>query len=288
MLHHLWLFCKRLAVLLPGLIIAALAVRVALPYTPCPILLGFIIVIAYAVGAYVLVPMAVRFWHMVRPTSTLPLYSQTPDGFAADPINIGLIGSRRELRAAMEAIGWRQARSLTLRSVLKTIAAVIFHRSYPDMPVSNLFLFGRPQDIAFEKQMLHEGRGSRHHVRFWATTLEDVEEGTIAGARRPNRAAQQIGSSMLWAGAASRDVGITFAAGELKFTHAVSPNTNREREVLAKHLMTEATAHRVTAVRLHEPYSLSSFAWSRLFKTDGTMLVLRLAGKQPSGPVVPS
>src|SRR6516225_12127201 len=54
----------------------------------------------------------------------------------------------------------------TLRSSLHIAESTIFHRPYDDAPVSNLFLFGREEDLAFEKPVDNDAR-RRHHVRFW-------------------------------------------------------------------------------------------------------------------------
>ncbi len=276
MLHYIWLLCKRAALLLPGLFLAYLATLAVLPSLNWRINLGLSVLIAYVIGAYFVLPAVLRLFHMHTPTEHVPLYSITPDGFASDPVNVGIVGSRRQLIAAMEAIGWHRAQHISVRSAAHTIWAVLFHRSYGTMPISNLYLFGRPQDIGFEREVIKEGRGHRHHVRFWATTLKSIEQGTIFSGRKPSRAEQQIAERTLWAGAASKDIGVIFAAGTLKITHAVSPNTNHERALLVERLEAHGKAALVATVQLDEPYSLPNFAWSRALNTDGKMAVLRL------------
>ncbi len=43
------------------------------------------------------------------------------------------------------------------------------HRSYPTVPVSNLYVFGRVQDLAFEKPTTDEQNCG--HIRIWNTGL---------------------------------------------------------------------------------------------------------------------
>ncbi len=47
-------------------------------------------------------PALIRLFRIIHPPDHLPLYCVTPDGFASDPLNIGLISTRRQLIHAME------------------------------------------------------------------------------------------------------------------------------------------------------------------------------------------
>jgi hypothetical protein len=66
----------------------------------------------------------------------------------------------------MTSAGWFPADPITFASSVRIAADTVFRRPDDDAPVSNLFLFGRKQDLAFE-QPLAGGPGKRHHVRFW-------------------------------------------------------------------------------------------------------------------------
>ncbi len=77
------------------------------------------------------------------------------------------------------------------------------------MPVSNLFLFGRKADLAFEKPLGDSPR-ERHHVRFWRT------EKTHAG--RP-----------AWIGSAAFDIGVELSRTTGQVTHHISPDSDAER-----------------------------------------------------------
>src|SRR4051794_24579999 len=64
------------------------------------------------------------------------------------------------------ATGWSQADKLDLTSSARMVFAFVFGRSYSTAPFSTLYLFGRGQDIGFEKAIDNSPR-RRHHVRFW-------------------------------------------------------------------------------------------------------------------------
>jgi LssY C-terminus len=66
----------------------------------------------------------------------------------------------------MRAAGWYPANPITVTSSMRIAADTVLRRPDDDAPVSNLFLFGRKQDLAFEQPM-PGGPGKRHHVRFW-------------------------------------------------------------------------------------------------------------------------
>src|SRR5208282_5387170 len=105
--------------------------------------------------------------------------------------NSALIGTEEEVDAAMLSAGWLPADPITLKSSLRIAAGTVLRRSYDDAPVSNLFLFGHKQDLAFEQSVGTDPR-RRHHVRFWRA--EQVDE-----LSRP-----------LWFGAATFDTKVGF------------------------------------------------------------------------------
>lgn len=281
MLPALWLTCKRLAVLAPGIIVVAVFAGVIVPYFSQRVHFAIVVALAYLLAAYVIIPAIWRTLRLMAPAKHLPLYCTTPDGFASDPINIGLIGSRRQLVETMEAAGWQIARPITPRSITHTMYAIIFDRSFPTTPMSSLYLFGRKQDISFERELIEEGRGHRQHVRFWATSLIDLEDAGPIKVKHLNHKERQAADKLLWAGAASHDIGITFAKGVLQLTHAVASNTNYARGTIIRQLESLDLAKLLSLIRLDNPYRLPNFAWSRTLQSDGQMAVMELT-KEPA------
>ena len=113
----------------------------------------------------------------------------------------------------IRSAGWFLADPLGLRSDLKIAADTVLERSYDDAPVSNLFLFGRREDLAFEKPVGHDPK-QRHHVRFWKSTELD-DKG------RP-----------LWFGSVTYDkrVGLSYTTGQI--THHIDADIDVERDGL--------------------------------------------------------
>lgn len=276
MFSYLWLLFKRFAVLIPGIVVAYFSTLTLVPYFHHRLPLAAAVFVTYVLVAYLIIPFVWRALRIFFPAQHLPLYCVTPDGYASDPLNIGLVGSRKQLIAAMEAAGWHQALPTTPKTIVTMVAAIVFKRTYHGTPMSNLYLFGRKQDIGFELQLADEGRGHRHHVRFWATTLHDIQEAETAKVKGRSRKEQEIAERLLWAGAASRDIGVTLAKGTFQLTHAVSPNTNGERSLIVNQLEERELGKTVSIIRLYKPYRLPNFAWSRSLRSDGKMAILRL------------
>jgi len=81
---------------------------------------------------------------------TDPLTNFTRDGVPSDPLNIRVVGSAGQLAAAFAWAGWYRADEIDLVTSLRIIIDAVFGRKYASAPVSNLYLFGRRQDYAFE------------------------------------------------------------------------------------------------------------------------------------------
>src|SRR5262249_22925173 len=132
-------------------------------------------ILAYLAVAYVLLPaLWKRYTHKHPSLEDLPGVTSTADGIPADPINVALIGTRVEVMTIMLAGKWYPGDKLTLRSRLEIAAASRFKRAFNGARVSNEFLLGRKQDLAFE-QAVGDNPRHRHHVRFWESDKRDPD-----------------------------------------------------------------------------------------------------------------
>jgi hypothetical protein len=92
-----------------------------------------------------------------------------------DPVNLALIGTLHQLRTAFATAGWSEADRLGLASSWRMVRAFVLNSPYPTAPFSTLYLFGRGQDIGFQKAIDNSPR-KRHHIRFWASSLARAED----------------------------------------------------------------------------------------------------------------
>lgn len=271
---------KRFALLLPGLIIAYLSVFNIFPWLNDHLPVVAALIFTYFLGAYVLIPAGVRLVRIVVPAKHLPLYCVTPDGFASDPINIGLIGTRQELIDAMTAAGWYEADKHTLKNALREALSTVYGWSYPQAPMSHLYLFGRMQDVGFQIPIKDAPAGSRHHVRFWATTYRDGNQLDVRSIDWHNREAHVQHDRLLWVGAASRDIGVAFIRHNAQITHMIDPDTDQERELIVANLQDAKLATTKHRVKLGDPYKLTNRVWRGYLQTDGYMTVMELRPKK--------
>ena len=275
MTNYLVRFAKRFALLLPGIVIAYFSVRDIFPTIDKRLPASLAIFLTYVIGAYVLIPALVRVVRIFVPERHLPTYCITPDGFASDPLNIALIGSRDQLISAMQGAGWFVADHYSPTNIIRSIFAALTKRPYPTAPMSNLFLFGRKQDIGFEIPV-EDSRGHRHHVRFWATRYEKGNPLSFKGIHWQDRAMQRRGGDLMWVGAASRDVGFAPIRHNMQITHMISPDTNAERALISTQLLTNKSARLLGEIRLGRPYWLLNRAWLGYLHSDGMLRVLKL------------
>jgi hypothetical protein len=171
-------------------------------------------IVGYLVVAYVVLPIFwTRYTRHHPALADIPNVTHTADGIPGDPLNVALIGTENDLTRVMRAAQWYPADPLTLRSRLEIAGAAVFEHPYADAPVSNLYLRGRKEDLAFEQPVGHDPR-QRHHVRFWRSDKLDAEG-------RP-----------VWVGAATFDrrVGLSHTTGQI--THHTAPDIDAERDKL--------------------------------------------------------
>jgi len=174
--------------------------------------------LVYLLAAYVLLPLAWKRYERRHPwLADIPGITHTGDGHPGDPLNVALIGSEAELREIMTAAGWFAADALGIRSDLRIAADTVLKRPYDAAPVSNLYLFGRKEDLAFEQPVGDDPR-RRHHVRFWRCEIPH-ESGRPA-----------------WIGSVTFDtrVGLSHTTGQI--THHIDADVDAERDRLFEEL----------------------------------------------------
>lgn len=278
MIDYVLRLAKRFAVLVPGIIIAYFLVHNIFPVVDKRLPLAIAILFTYILGAYVLIPAAIRVARIFFPARHLPMYCVTPDGFASDPLNIAIFGSKRRLVRSMRAAGWYVADQHSWRNIIHAVTSAILNRPYPTAPMSNLYLFGRKQDIGFEIPIPNE-RGHRHHVRFWATTYENTGDLTAKKIGWLERKDRLQGSDLLWVGAASRDVGFAVIKHNVQITHMIAPDTASERDLIVKGLEEAGLVAGVQDIRLGRAYKLANRALGGHLRSDGKLRVVKLVDR---------
>lgn len=181
-------------------------------------MIGILLAIVLGAGAIYLVTHVAAprlFTHFEYARELAPLPKRTTDAHRgdADPVNVAIIGTDAELRTAMRLSGWVVADSLTRAAKFAIAKSVLFDLPDSTAPVSPLFLFGRQEDIAFEREVGNSAR-RRHHVRFWQA------RGVLHDGRP------------VWIGDATFDRRAGLSHRNLHPTHHIAPNVDQERDTL--------------------------------------------------------
>jgi hypothetical protein len=236
------------------------------------------VAVTYGIAAYLILPRIIRIGLKILQSKQVPSYTITGDGLPGDPVNVVLIGTRQQLRRAFAALGWFEADRLDLASSWGMVRAFVLNAAYPTAPFSTLYLFGRGQDIGFQKAIDNSPR-KRHHVRFWALsqTRASATWGTAnfwLNIERP-----PDNESVLWIGAATKDTGLSFTRLSFQITHATDSDTNAERDYIVGELRKNRS---IEGVRVFQAGENLSTERVNHYITDGeiTLAILaEIAGK---------
>jgi hypothetical protein len=142
-----------------------------------------------------------------------PRHTTTARGHQGDAVNVAFIGTEEELHRTLAAAGWYAADPITLATSVRIAADVVLRKPYDHAPVSDLYLWGRTQDAAFE-QPVGASPKQRHHVRFWCSEERDDR------------------GKPLWLGAATYDERVEISRTTWGVTHKIAPDIDKERNKL--------------------------------------------------------
>jgi len=227
-----------------------------------------LVTVAYVVVAYLVMPRDLRRDDasiVPRLDDGMPIVTETTYDAPGDPLNVELVGSVDAIADAFNAAGWSPADSVTLRSSVRIAEAVILRKPYGDAPVSPLMLFGRRQDLAFEREFGPDP-DRRQHVRLWKIP----------------------GSASRWIGGATFDASVGLSRETGQVTHHIAPDVDAERDRLARNLDSVGHVVQNELVRVRPPVLQTDPAKNGggdPYWTDGKRR--RLTLREPSGPSLP-
>lgn len=193
-------------------------------------------------------------------TMGFPRFTFKSGGQQGDPVNLLLTCTRLQLERLFDDAGWRRADPITAKTAAKMLAGTLDPKmAYPTAPMSALFLYGRMQDYAFQKNNV--GVRKRDHLRAWQSTQLDR-------SGRP-----------IWCVAATRDVAIEWV--DRHPTHRIDPEIDVERALVKQDLLgTGRVAASYQLRSLPGPY-MGANGEGDGYRTDGLVEVLELATDAP-------
>ena len=193
------------------------------------------VAVTYGIAAYIVLPRIVRMGLKILLRRRVPGFTITGDGLPGDPVNLVLTGTLQQLQAAFKLAGWSEADPLGLASSWRMVRAFVLNSSYPTAPFSTLYLFGRGQDVGFQKAIDDSPR-KRHHVRFWALSLAHDEADLGKASFWLNTDRPPDAECVHWIGAGTKDTGLSLTRLTFQITHATDSDTNVERDFIVDEL----------------------------------------------------
>ena len=209
----------------------------------------------------------------VKRVTSLPgidtsLFSKIPrrigdkDGNLGDMVNFLILGSEAAMKRIFTTGGWVQVDADVKETVLRGVLGSLSKEAYLTMPMSQLYLFGRPQDYGWAHAEAISVVRSRNHLRLWKAPFE-------------------VNGETLWVGAATHDIGFERDQRNDGITHKIDPDIDLERDYVEKTLTSTGFVAEVSHFLPDNPLKEAKTATGGTFHSNGQVLVLRLAKYVP-------
>ena len=190
--------------------------------------------------------------------SKIPRRISDKAGNPGDMVNFLILGSEDAMKNVFSTAGWVHVDPDVKESILHGLIESISKESYLTMPMSQLYLFGRPQDYGWAHAEPISVVASRNHLRVW-------------------KAPFQVNGETLWVGAATHDVGFERDQRNNGVTHKIDPDIDLERDYVEKTLSSTGLVAEVMHFLPDHALTEAKTATGGSFHSNGKVLVLKLA-----------
>jgi hypothetical protein len=179
-------------------------------------------------------------------------------GNKGDAVNFLIIGSKEQLEATFGQAGWVIADRTIKDAVLNATMKSTSKQVYLEMPMSQLYMFNRTQDYGYARTEPVQVVASRHHLRIWKSPYV-------------------VDGQPVWVGACTHDIGFERDQRNNGVTHKIDPEIDKERDYLAGTLNASGLVSDSSYVTPPDPIMEANTATGGTFRSDGRILVVRLA-----------
>lgn len=190
--------------------------------------------------------------------SKIPRRIGDKEGNAGDMVNFLVIGPEGSMQKVFTTAGWVKVDADVKDTFLHGFLESMSKESYLTMPMSPLYLFGRPQDYGWAHAEPIQVVASRNHLRIW-------------------KAPFQVGGQTVWVGAATHDIGFEKDQRNNGITHKIDPDIDLERNYVEKTLTSTGLVVEVTHYLPESPMKEAKTATGGSFHSDGHVLILKLS-----------
>ena len=184
-------------------------------------------------------------------------------GNPGDMVNFLVLGSEDAMQKVFTSAGWVKVDADVRDTILHGVLESISKESYLTMPMSQLYLFGRPQDYGWAHAEPITVVKTRNHLRIWKAPFE-------------------VNGETLWVGAATHDIGFERDERNNGVTHKIDPDVDLERDYVEKTLISTGLVAEVSHFLPDKPLKEARTATGGSFHSNGQVLVLKLDESKPS------
>ncbi len=180
-------------------------------------------------------------------------------GNPGDLVNFVIVGTEQQVTNALKAAGWITADKDNKAAVVDALMATLQKNVYVAVPMSLLYLYGRPQDFGYERAEAVMVATERNHFRIW--------QAPFAGPQ----------NQPLWVGAGTHDVGI--ARDERTpngITHKIDQDVDNERDFVGATLQQAGQVEAMSYMTRAKPIKSAKTATGGNIQSDGRVLMIVL------------
>ncbi len=189
--------------------------------------------------------------------TAIPRRVQDQQDNLGDMVNFALVGSQEQVTKAFQNAGWVSVDSSKQDAVVHGFIETLQHKSYLEMPMSTLYLFGRQQDLSYARADPIMVAAERHHLRVWKST-------------------EMVNGLPLWVGSSTHDIGFEKDQRNNGVTHKIDPEIDKERDFLEQSFAAAGDLQAAAYVTPSDPLRTARTATGGSFQSDGRIVVLVL------------
>jgi hypothetical protein len=189
--------------------------------------------------------------------AAIPRRVQDQQGDPGDMVNFALVGSEEQVAQAFQSAGWVKVDSTKQDAVVHGLIETLQHKAYLEVPMSTLYLFGRPQDLSYARADPIMVAAERHHLRVW-------------------KSSEMVNGKPLWVGSSTHDIGFERDQRDNGVTHKIDPQIDKERDFLEQSFAAAGNLQTAAYVTPTDPLTTAKTATGGSFESDGRIVVLIL------------
>jgi hypothetical protein len=178
-------------------------------------------------------------------------------GNPGDMVNFCIVGTKDAVEKAFTAAGWVQVARSNNAAVVHGLLSTLAKKAYTEVPMSTLYLFGRPQDMSYARGDAITVALVRHHLRVWDT-------------------GRTAGGLPVWVGSSTHDEGLEKDQRNNGVTHRIDPEVDKERDFIESSFAAAGALDAAAYITPKDSLREAKTATGGSFRSDGNVVAMIL------------